>query len=226
MILNSIVPWGRNLLEYVDMFSLTECELKNSKILGCGDGPASFNAEVTVLGGNVVSIDPTYQFTTEQIAGRIDEVAEEVMREVCKKQEDFVWKNIANPNALYEMRMSAMKTFLADFKPGKEEGRYRYEILPNLSFMKAQFDLALSSHFLFLYSEHLDEQFHKDAIDEMLRVANEVRIFPLVTLSGKISKHLAPIMEYLEDKNYSCTIVKTKYEFQKGGNEMLQIKHV
>ena len=226
MILNSIVPWGRNVSEYREMFNLTDDTLKNSKILGCGDGPASFNAEVTALGGSVVSIDPTYQFTTEQIASRIDEVALEVMAEVRKKQEDFVWKNIANPDALYEMRMSAMQIFLADFKRGKEEGRYRYEMLPNLSFKKAQFDLALSSHFLFLYSEHLDEQFHQDAIDEMLRVANEVRIFPLVTLSGEVSRHLTPIMEYLEDKNYSCTVVKTEYEFQKGGNEMLQIKHV
>ncbi len=60
MILNSIVPWVRNLSEYVDMFNLTEYELKNSKILGCGDGPASFNAEVTALGGSAVSLDPTY----------------------------------------------------------------------------------------------------------------------------------------------------------------------
>ena len=226
MILNSIVPWGRNLSEYVDMFNLTKYELKNTKILGCGDGPASFNAEVTALGGRVVSLDPTYQFTTEQIAGRIDEVALEVMAEVRKKQEDFVWKNIANPDALHDMRMSAMQTFLEDFKSGKEEGRYRYEMLPKLSFKRCQFDLALSSHFLFLYSEHLDEQFHKDAIDEMLRVAKEVRIFPLVTLNGEVSKYLAPLIAYLEAKKYSCKVVKTTYEFQKGGNEMLQIKHV
>ena len=226
MILNSIVPWGRNLSEYVDMFHLTEYEIKNNTILGCGDGPASFNAEVTALGGSVVSIDPTYQFTTEQIASRIDEVAEEVMAEVRKKQEDFVWKNIANPDALYDMRMSAMQTFLADFKRGTEEGRYRYKMLPNLSFKKAQFDLALSSHFLFLYSEHLDEQFHIDAIDEMLRVAKEIRIFPLVTLNAEVSKHLDPIVAYLEAKKYSCKVVKTTYEFQKGGNEMLVIKRV
>jgi len=124
MILNSIVPWGRNLSEYVDMFKLTDDELKNSQILGCGDGPASFNAEVTALGGSVISIDPSYQFTTEQIASRIDEVALEVMAEVRKRQEDFVWKNIANPKALYEMRISAMQRFLADFKVGKEVGSY------------------------------------------------------------------------------------------------------
>ena len=224
MILNSIVPWGRNLYEYVDMFKLTDDELIKCNILGCGDGPASFNAEVTALGGSVISIDPSYQFTTEQIASRIDDVALEVIAEVRKRQEDFVWKNIANPKALYEMRISAMKTFLADFKVGKEEGRYKYEMLPKLSFNDAQFDLALSSHFLFLYSEHLDEQFHKDALDEMLRVAKEVRIFPLVTLSGEVSTHLTPVMTYLEARGYSCEVIKTAYEFQKGGDEMLVVK--
>ena len=224
MELQTIVPWGRNLSEYIDMFRLTDDELKNSKILGCGDGPASFNAEVTALGGKIISIDPTYQFSTEQIASRIDEVALEVMAEVRKKQEDFVWKNIPNPDALYTMRMSAMQIFLADFDSGKEEGRYRYEMLPSLSFNNAQFDLALSSHFLFLYSEHLDEQFHKDAIAEMLRVAKEVRIFPLVTLTGEVSPHLVSVITYLEAKGYSCEVSKTTYEFQKGGDEMLVVK--
>ena len=223
MILNSIVPWGRNLSEYVDMFNLTNDELKKSKILGCGDGPASFNAEVTALGGSVVSIDPTYQFSTEQIAGRIDEVALEVMAEVRKKQEGFIWKNIANPDALYNMRMSAMQTFLADFENGKEEGKYRYEMLPKLSFNDAQFDLALSSHFLFLYSEHLDEEFHIKAIDEMLRVAKEVRIFPLVTLSGKRYSYLNAIIMALKHKGYQVDIITTEYEFQQNAFEMLKI---
>ncbi len=224
MILNSIVPWGRNLSEYVGMFNITEYELKNSKILGCGDGPASFNAEVTALGGRVVSVDPTYQFTAEQIAVRIDEVALEVMAEVRKKQEDFVWKNIANPEALYIMRMSAMQTFLADFKRGKEEGRYKSEMLPKLSFKETAFDMALSSHFLFLYSDYLDEQFHKDAILEMLRVAKEVRIFPLMTLENVYSPHLDKIREILASQGYISEIVKTEYEFQQGADEMLVVR--
>jgi hypothetical protein len=43
MILNSIIHWGRNLKEYKDMFVLSDDELENASILGCGDGPASFN---------------------------------------------------------------------------------------------------------------------------------------------------------------------------------------
>lgn len=66
MKLNEVVPWGRTLAEYKLMFNLLETDL-NTKILGCGDGPASFNSEMTGLGYSVVSIDPIYQFSTEQI---------------------------------------------------------------------------------------------------------------------------------------------------------------
>jgi len=225
MKLANIVPWGRTLLEYKEMFNLTENELK-SKIVGCGDGPASFNAELTSCGGNVISVDPTYVFSKEQFASRIDEVAEVVMAQVRQNADAFVWKNIANPDALYKMRMSAMKQFLEDYDAGKKEGRYIEASLPHLPFKEQQFDLALSSHFLFLYSEHLDEQFHKEAIAEMLRVAKEVRIFPLVTLTREVSLYLEPIMDYFHARGYACKVIKTRYEFQKGGNEMLEIRRI
>ena len=59
--LSSVVPWGRSFDEYVRMFALAESDLE-SRILGCGDGPASFNVEATRRGATVVSCDPLYQF--------------------------------------------------------------------------------------------------------------------------------------------------------------------
>ncbi len=53
MELTSVVPWGRSFSEYQAMFSLNESDLTKT-ILGCGDGPASFNAELTKAGGNVI----------------------------------------------------------------------------------------------------------------------------------------------------------------------------
>lgn len=222
MKLENIVPWGRNLAEYQAMFLLTNEELK-SKVLGCGDGPASFNAEVTKLGGNIISIDPTYQFSQKQIVSRIDEVATEVMTQVRSKEKDFVWKNIKDPNELYAIRMDAMQYFLRDYDKGKEEGRYQFQALPKLSFEDEYFDLALSSHFLFLYSDHLDETFHREALFEMLRVAKEVRVFPIITLEGKRSVHIDSIIHTLNKRGYGVQIIATEYEFQKGGNEMLKI---
>ena len=205
------------------MFLLTDMELR-SKILGCGDGPASFNAEVTALGGDVVSIDPIYRFSKMQIAKRIDEVAYDVLEQVKLNEKHFVWHTIPNPETLYILRMEAMQKFLEDYEEGRSEGRYKEGALPNFSFADKQFDLALSSHFLFLYSDHLDEVFHLRAVLEMLRVAKEVRIFPLVTLEGQVSPHLEGIMNSLEREGYYTEVITTAYEFQKGGDKMLKIR--
>ena len=223
MKLKNIVPWGRTLEEYKEMFLLDEDDLQKN-ILGCGDGPASFNAELSSLGGSVVSVDPIYAFSKEELSSRIDEVAKEVMVQVRKNEETFVWKNIKNPDELYTIRMRAMRSFLDDYEQGLKEGRYMDEMLPSLSFVENQFDLVLSSHFLFLYSEHLDFEFHFNAVMEMIRVAKEVRIFPLMTLKNEYSPHLFKIIESLELQGYMAQIVKTDYEFQKGANEMLVVK--
>ncbi len=53
--LNNVVPWGRSFDEYVTMFALNDKDLAN-KIVGCGDGPASFNCTFTKRGGSVVSV--------------------------------------------------------------------------------------------------------------------------------------------------------------------------
>ena len=49
--LKSIIPWGRNLSEYRNFFRLTDEDLDHP-VLSCADGPASFNSELTALGGN------------------------------------------------------------------------------------------------------------------------------------------------------------------------------
>ena len=222
--LNSIVPWGRNLEEYQQIFSLSNKDLQK-KILGCGDGPSSFNAELTARGGEVTSIDPIYEFTKEQLTKRIDEVAVEVMGMVRQYSSNFVWKNIKDPEELEQIRMSAMRRFLEDYEQGLEQKRYCFEMLPSLSFEDRSFDLVLSSHFLFLYSEHLDFEFHLNAILEMLRVANEVRIFPLKTLNNIYSPHLDKVREVLEQRGFKSEIIQTAYEFQQGADEMLKVSH-
>ena len=47
--------------------------------------------------------------------------------------------------------------------------------------------MALCSHLLFLYSDHLDAAFHRAAIRDLCRVAGEVRIFPLLALGGRVA---------------------------------------
>jgi hypothetical protein len=223
--LDKVVPWGRSFDEYVNMFDLTEKDL-SLHILGCGDGPAAFNATLTKRGGSVVSVDPVYVFDTAQIKSRITETYEAVMAQMHKNQDDYAWGDIPSVEQLGKIRMSAMENFLADFDSGKEVGRYVAGELPSLPFENKQFDIALSSHFLFLYSAHLSAEFHIQAIQEMLRVAREVRIFPLLALDGVSSPYLPAVNEHFSRDGCSVETARVPYEFQRGGNEMLVIKPV
>lgn len=223
--LDKVVPWGRSYDEYVNMFKLTETELKRS-ILGCGDGPAGFNALLTQQGGKIISVDPIYQFDGAQISSRIAETYAIVMAQLRQNKDDFVWQSITSIEDLGRVRMSAMDTFLLDYAAGKSQGRYIAGELPLLPFANDSFHMALASHFLFLYSNQLSQEFHQQAVSEMLRVAEEVRIFPLITLSGQASPHLLPVIAALEQNGFKCEIQRVAYEFQKGGNEMLVIKPI
>lgn len=221
-VLDEVVPWGRSYEEYVRMFDLTEADLA-LRILGCGDGPAAFNATLTQRDGHVVSVDPLYIFDAEQIRGRISATYETVVAQLRQNRNDYVWEEISSAEQLGRLRLSAMETFLFDFDAGKQGGRYIPGELPFLPFERGEFDIALSSHFLFLYSAHLSPEFHLQALREMLRVSHEVRVFPLLTLEGVRSPHLLLVKEDLAKQNMKVEIRKVPYEFQRGGNEMLVI---
>lgn len=220
MLLKDIVPWGRLKDEYIRMFHLTDGDLK-SKILGCGDGPSSFNCECN---GNVVSIDPIYKFTKKDIQEKINEIFNIICDQLKTNLDDFIWTEFENVDELKEARLKAMNQFLGDYEKGKLEGRYMEGELPELNFTNKQFDIVLSSHFLFLYSSHLSFDFHLKSLQEMIRVGRNIRIFPLCDLDGNESKHLKGIVKWLDEEIIEYKIIKTNYEFQKGSNSYLEIK--
>ena len=223
MQLQDIVPWGRSFEEYRDMFLLTDTDLQKS-ILGCGDGPAAFNAELTKAGGKVVSVDPVYRFTVEEIRSRVREVYPEIMSEVSKKPDDYVWDSIRDIDHLVKVRMDAMELFFADFEQGKQDNRYLDASVSELPCNDKAFDLALCSHYLFLYSGHISLEQHMLSMKELCRVANEVRVYPLVTLEGELSPYLDPVVSELRNDGLDVSFHKAKYRFQKGAEEMMVAK--
>jgi hypothetical protein len=220
--LEEVVPWGRTFDEYVAMFALDEND-RRKKIVGCADGPAAFNAAMYRLGGTVVSVDPLYRFTAEEIESRIDETFNQVMEQTQCNADEFKWTRIRSPKELGQLRMGAMSEFLADFPRGIREGRYRYGELPDLPFPDGAFDIALCSHFLFLYSRIFDISFHIKSIRELCRIAGEARIFPLTELGSRRSRHLNKVTSILAAEGYRLAVERVDYEFQKGGNEMLRV---
>lgn len=193
------------------------------KIAGFGDGPACFNCEMTNAGGNVVSFDPIYQFSKEEIEERIEEVRITVMQQMREDMDNYVWTHIKDLDELEHIRMSAMKKFLSDYKQGKKEGRYVFHELPaRLPYEPESFDIGLSSHFLLMYTS-LGYDFHIQSITEMLRVCKEVRIFSIVDLDANKADLIKDVIDYFQ-RDYDATIVTTEYKFQKGDNKLLIIR--
>ncbi|NME71599.1 SAM-dependent methyltransferase [Flammeovirga aprica] len=219
--LKNTVPWGRTLEEYKNIFNLSETDLEK-KIISFGDGPASFNSEMTMLGKSVTSIDPIYQFSKHDLENHIDKTRLIVMKQTRENKDAFIWTSIANVDELEKIRMNAMKSFIEDFEKGVNQKRYITHELPDqLDFEEQSFELGLSSHFLILYSE-LGIDFHIKSISEMLRLCKEVRIFPLLNLNAKISEVLEGIIDYFSNE-YEVQIETVGYEFQKGGDKMMRI---
>ena len=220
MPLNEVKPWGRSLDEYRAMFALSGDDL-DKRILDCGAGPASFNAELTERGANVLSCDPIYEHSAEAINVRIRETAPAIIEHVNADRDRYVWTAFDSPDQLAEVRLAAMQRFLADFPDGLQQGRYRPLALPKLPFNDGEFELALCSHLLFTYSKQLPLEFHLAAIRELARVAAEAHIFPVLDSSGDPSPHVAPLIKQLSSEGYSLTQQCVPYEFQRGGDQML-----
>ncbi|XOZ32476.1 class I SAM-dependent methyltransferase [Halomonadaceae bacterium KBTZ08] len=223
MELDHVVPWGRSFPEYQRMFNLAPADL-DKRILGCGDGPASFNATVTGRGGRVVSCDPVYQFSADAIRRRIETVYPEILAKVSANASNYLWEDLQTVEELGQVRWEAMMAFLSDFPEGHAQGRYRAVSLPELPFEDSAFDLALCSHYLFLYSDHLDTEGHLQGMRELCRVADEVRVFPLVSLDGHRSRHLDAVMEALVSEGCQVALEPVDYRFQKGATDMLVVK--
>jgi SAM-dependent methyltransferase len=221
--LDQVVPWGRSFEEYCQMFDLGDVE-RAQRLLGVGDGPAAFNAEHNRRGGRVLSVDPLYAFSAADIRSRIAATYDHMLAEAERNRDEFVWDAIASPAMLGQVRMQAMNDFLDDFEAGRAAGRYQAASLPSLPFEDQSFDLALCSHLLFLYSEQFDVEFHIQAILDMGRIAAEVRIFPLLELGSKPSRHVAAAQQGLEQHGATVDIRPVPYEFQRGGNEMMVVR--
>ena len=220
--LTDIVPFGRSYEEYRAMFDLDEADLAG-RLLDCGGGPAAFNAELSRSGGTAVSVDPIYAFDAAAIRARIDEVVPNMVAKLEANRDKFRWDRSGSPAELVALRQAAMDAFLADYPAGCREGRYVAGALPDLPADAKGCDLALVSHLLFLYGDHLDLDCHLQALRALAGRAREVRIFPLTDLNARPSPYVEPVRRALATEGMESEVVTVDYESQKGANQMLRL---
>ena len=218
----NLVLWGHTIADYQEMFDLTATEL-DQRIIDCCPGPASFNADMALQHKTVIATDPMFSLELPVLKSRINDEFQAMLHRVQIEEERFNWEKISSPDELARIRQQGINHFFKDFSNGLAEGRYLAEDITKLSFDDFSFDIAVCSHYLFGGRSDESVEFHLQAIEEMARVAAEVRIFPLVDSHGETSPLVGPILLALQQQHYGAEVRSVPYQFQKKGNAMLRV---
>lgn len=221
--LQRIVYIGRTFKEYMKMFNLKLEELNGRRILDCPAGACSFIAEANRLGADAVAADIAYYYSAEELLNKGLVDLDHTLVELEKVQENFKWDYFESIEGLRRARTEALTVNTSDRR--EHGGRYIPTRLPVLPFAGQSFDLSLSAHFLFMYGDRLDIDFHLQTLRELMRVTREeIRIFPLVDLTGRRYEHLDVLIRSIQSEGWSTEEIQVPYEFQKGANSMLLMK--
>jgi hypothetical protein len=192
-------------------------------ILDAASGVSSFCAEANARGYNVTASDRIYSYDADTIAAKCEADLESVMAQLPGVADMYVWQTIPDMPTLKTERQKAYRAFIDDFR-ARGHSHYVPTTYPQSSFAANQFTLTLVSHFLFLYDDHLDYDFHRATLRELLRITSrEIRLFPLVNLHYRRSPF---VQRFMDDPDFAACcfeIVPVDYEFLKGGDEMLVI---
>ncbi|WP_025689206.1 class I SAM-dependent methyltransferase [Paenibacillus zanthoxyli] len=220
--LSRIVFIGRTYEEYMAMFGLSEEELKGRTVLDCPGGACAFTARANALGAQAVSADIAYYYPPLPLEEKGLEDIRHTMNQLEKAQAGFKWDYFLSVEELRAHRSRALEECIADLK--RHPDRYVPAVLPELPFEDERFDLTLSAHFLFMYGDRLDYDFHLKSLRELLRVTRrELRIYPLVDLSGNRYGQMDDLLAQIAEDGCTAEEVQVPYEFQKGTGRMLRI---
>ena len=210
---------SRSYAEYRAMFGLAELP---RSVLDCCAGGSGFTAVAAAEGADAVAVDPAYELSDRELADAVRSGTSTGGNIVDQYSGDFTWHWYGSREERDRMRAEAVEQFLGDRTAHPE--RYVAASLPHLPFNTGRFELALCSHLLFLYSEQLDAAFHIAAVQALLRVAQEARIFPLLALNCEVSPHLALVIEWCKTQGHHAEVRRVPYEFQVGGDRMLHVQ--
>jgi SAM-dependent methyltransferase len=135
-------------------------------------------------------------------------------------EDRFVWTWYGSRERRDRMLSDALEAFRTGLDT--HPATYVPGALPELPYAADAFDLALCSHLLFTWSDLLDEEWPERALLELLRVARQVRVFPLVVQgTAEPVPFLPRTLDRLRALGHRADVVQVPYEFHCGANAML-----
>lgn len=212
--------WIYDFSDYQQMYDMIEADFSKS-ILDFSAGISSFNSDATKKDWHVVSADLSYALPE----AKMREHAQALLQQTILALK-------ANPNRLRNPTPDTMEKviqlwteteshFLEDYVLGKTQSRYQAISSLKLPYQTHQFQLALCTNFLF--HQPISREQASLILKELCRVAEEVRIFPLLDNHGKMTDELGPLMLSFHQKNYGVEVRQVDYHTLKGGNAMLRV---
>ncbi len=220
--LDRVVLLGRTFEEYTLYFDIDWEMWRDRDILDVASGVSSFCAEANALGGRVTACDPIYSMTPEVLRPKCEQDLEHVLGSIFGLAV-YRWEFYKDARTLRGYRERAFKKFLEDYQ-ASSSARYVPGSLPNLPFSNGQFEFSLVSYLLFVYGDHFDLQFHRDALIELMRVTRgEARVYPLVTFEGERCPYLDTLRDDPSLREFQFEEVPTDFEFLVGSNAYLRI---
>jgi ubiquinone/menaquinone biosynthesis C-methylase UbiE len=217
---------SRSFAEYEKMFMLQTEQLQGRRVLDVAGGASSFTTEARKLGILAEAVDPLYEKSSEEIDKHGRQEIELVAAKMEKLQKVYDWTFYGSLQNHTTGRVKSLERFVEDFSSHDGKARYHAACLPVLPFEHESFDLVLCSHFLFLYEEQFDYNFHLEAVRELIRVAKsggEVRIYPLLSFRTEEYSRLPDLINELTNERHLVEKREASLTFLPNSHQYLSI---
>jgi SAM-dependent methyltransferase len=216
----------RSYQEYEQMFMLDQDLISKGLVLDVASGASSFTAELNRRGYSAVAVDPLYRLSSEEIGELGQTEINTAIRKLSEKENLFVWDYYDSLENHLKIRNHSLNHFLKAYERDINKEKYIPAELPSIPFGNDVFSLVLCNHFLFLYQEQFDYQFHLNAIEELIRVTKKggtICIYPLVGFKDEVYPELNELIKSLNKNGVTAEMVETKFRFLPSATHFLKI---
>ena len=222
--LDHIVLLGRSLAEYSQFFDLQNLRPDEDHVLDMGAGVSSLCAELSERGHHVTAADPIYDLSPDIIASKCRRDIDDVLTQLPELAHQYRWEYYRDISDVKRHREYAYQGFLQHFRVNPIN--YVTAELPQTPFNVNEFTVTVVSHFLFLYDDRLDYEFHKRSIMELARITSrEIQIYPLTNFNANKSSFVDRIQQDQDLSALHFQIEQIDFEFVKNSHERLKITH-
>ncbi len=215
---------SRSFAEYAAFFGLDPEHLPG-RVLDCCAGTSGFVAGAVARGVNAIAADPIYAAAEDVLATATRGGADGGAALIADNADRFTYAWYGTPQRRAQLRSEAAAAFQRDRR--RQPHRYVAAALPALPFRAGAFDLALCSHLLFTWADRFGADWHRAALTELCRVADEVRVFPIVRAGDGADVAFLPALcdRLATEHGIVSEIEPVSYEFQVGARHLLRLRH-